>query len=37
MHANLHAQDEHYKKTRPTLVKITELKVASDLDHSLLI
>lgn len=37
-HANLRAQDEHYKKkTQPTLVKIIELKVASELDSLLLI
>lgn len=37
MHANLYAQDVHYRKTQPTSVKITELKVASDLDSLLLI
>jgi len=32
----LHAQDEHYKNPQSTLLKITEIKVASDL-HSLLL
>lgn len=38
MQANLHVKDEQYKKIlQPTLSKITELTLASDLESLLLI